>query len=92
MACNSVSSNSRLLPSLLTVHLLGVSEVKTERKACLGAADIGIAQREGAAIHGSLKSELVCVASGTSRYNLSCVQHDQCCACSFWSPQCLRDL
>ncbi len=38
-------------------------------QACLGAADIGIAQREGAAIHSSLKFKLDCVASSTNRYS-----------------------
>ncbi len=42
VACDSVSSKSRLLQSLPTVHLLDLCEVKTERNA--GAADLGIAQ------------------------------------------------
>ena len=90
---DSVGSKNRLLPPLLTVHLLGLSVVKTERiQVCLGAADLEIAQREGGSIHGSLRSEVACVASSTSRYSLSCVQHDQCCACCFWSPRSLFDL
>ncbi len=95
MLDDSVNSKHRLLPPwlLLTVHSHGVSVIKLEElQACLGAADPGNAQREGAAIHGSLRSESVFVASSTSRNSLSCVPHDQCSACSLWSPPSLCDI
>lgn len=73
MLDDSVDSKHRLLPPLLTVHLLGISVIKLEEmQACLGAEDPGTAQRKGSAINGSLRSEIVCVASSTSRNTVLC--------------------